>query len=287
MMSWSGPSRSAWGRRRRLLSLVLVFLISVSSPLTALAALAVSADAAPSQDPSGVEVTLNQVVPSVLRPGQSWAVQGRVENASDVTVQVEEVRLLTAYRALDTDAALDRWVSGDDAGGTSELAGSTDLSRTLGPGQGRDFYVVVSGGTIEPPFTFASLPLRLEVRSADDSLLGELRTVLPWFGDTPADDPLDVSWVLPLTVPPDPDLTAETGSDRTQAWLDVVGEASPTRAWLTGLSAYDATFLVDPSLLVPLAPAADVSAAPEPIPLPEPTTTPPDPTATDPSPPAT
>ncbi|MGB3763924.1 MAG: DUF6049 family protein [Ornithinimicrobium sp.] len=268
------------------MSVLLVFLIGVSSPLTALPALAVSAAAVPSQDASEVELTLNQVVPTVLRPGQSWAVQGRVENVSDVTVQVEEVRLLTAYRALDTDAALDGWVSGDDAGETTELAGSADLSRTLDPGQGRDFYVVVSGETIAPPFTFASLPLRLEVRAADGSTPGELRTVLPWFGDTAADDPLDVSWVLPLTVPPDPDLTAETGSDRTRAWLDVVGEESSTRAWLAGLSAYDATFLVDPSLLVPLAPAADVSAAPEPIPLPEPTTSPPDSTATDPNLPA-
>ncbi len=278
MTSWAGCPRSA-SRRRHLLGIFLAFLVSVSSPLSVLPALAVDGGALPAQDSSGVELTLNQVVPTVLRPGQSWAVQGRVENASDVTVQVDDVRLLTAYRALDTDAALDGWISGDDAGETTEVAGSADLRRTLSPGQGRDFYIVVSGGAIQPPFTFASLPLRLEVRATDGSRLDELRTVLPWFADTPADDPLAVSWVVPLTLPPDPDLTAETGTERTRAWLDVVGQASTTRAWLTGLSAYDATFLVDPSLLVPLAPAADVSTAPEPIPLPTPT--PQDTTATD------
>ncbi len=245
------------------------------SVLLVVPAHALNSGTLPAQDATQVELTLNQVVPTVVAPGRAWAVQGRVENVSDATVALGEVQLLTAYRALDTTADLDGWTSGEDDIATARLLGSANLGRSLDPGQGRDFYIVMAAGAIDPPFSFASLPLLLEVSAADGIPLTEVRTVLPWFTDATVENPLDVSWVVPLTVPPDPDLNTETGPERTRAWLDIVGEESPARAWLDGLSAYDATFVIDPSLLVPLAPAADVSAAPgdEPLPLPEPTQT--------------
>ncbi|MGB5951120.1 MAG: DUF6049 family protein, partial [Ornithinimicrobium sp.] len=64
-----------------------------------------------------------------------------------------------------------------------------------------------------------------------------------------------------LTVPAEPALTASE-PDRTQAWLDVVGPESAARTWLDGLTSYDATFVVDPSLLLPLPPATDITDAP-------------------------
>ncbi len=256
------------------------------SALAASPARAIDGGQLPAQAAPQIELTLSQVVPTVVGPGQAWAVQGRVENASEVSVQLDEVRLLTAYRALDTTADLDNWIAGDTDVATPRVLGSADVSRPLSPGQGRDFYIAMPAGAIEPPFSFASLPLRLETSAADGVPVGELRTVLPWFSGAPVENPLDVSWIVPLTVPPDPDLNTETAPERTQAWLDIVGDESPARAWLDGLSAYNATFVIDPSLLVPLTPASDVSAAPapEPLPLPEPTQTPDSPTGDSPEP---
>ncbi|MGB3828339.1 MAG: hypothetical protein WA962_06130, partial [Ornithinimicrobium sp.] len=260
------------GAQLPVLVLLLALLIGMPSLLGGTSAQAGSARLLPAQDTPRIELHLDRVVPTVLQPGRAWAVRGRIENVSDATVQMDQVRLLTAYQPLDTAAALDGWISGNQDVETTRLLGAAGLGRPLPPGEGRDFLVFVPSGEVDPPFAFASLPLRLEASAGDGFGLGELRTVLPWFGDATVQDPLDVSWVVPLTVPPDPELNSETGPQRTQAWLDVVGAQSPARAWLDGLAEHEATFVVDPSLLVPLAPATDVSATPpeQPIPLPEP-----------------
>ncbi len=222
----------------------------------------------PAQATPQVEVHLDTVVPSTLGPGRTWGVRGQVENLSDVTVQVEEVRLSTAFRALDTRVALGGWVSGDEDLNTPRLIASDELSGALEPGASQTFLIVVPADALKPPFAATSLPLRIEAMSGGNAV-AQLRTVLPWYAGTSADRQLALSWVVPLTVPPVPDLLAEQGPARTQAWLDVVGEAAPARVWLDVLSEYAGTFVVDPALLVPVGAADIAEGADEELPLPE------------------
>lgn len=237
----------------------------------------VPAPAAPVQAAPSLEVQIDRVTPAVVAPGQTWAVQGNISNTGTTTLEVDRVRLSTAYRALDTVAELDKWIDDGEVVRTPRLAGVDELGAALGPGESIQFLIRVSGDTVRPSFPFASLPLRLDVEAADDTPLAQIRTVLPWYAAARAEDPLEVSWVIPLTVPPDPALRA-VEPDRTEAWLDVVGPESPARTWLDGLTAYDATFVIDAALLLPLSPATDISQAPVTDVVPTPDTDEPAPT---------
>lgn len=226
-------------------------------------------------------ITLDRVSPSVLKPGQSLSVQGSVENVSDRVITMESVQVSSQNRALDTPGALDAWLAGDQTLSASKQVGQQDLSGRVAPGDTADFRVVIAANAISPPFSFASLPLLVDVITQDGAVLGSAHTILPWYDDEPALAPLELSWVVPLTLPPEPALTSAPGPERTDAWLQAVGQDSPARAWLDGLRRDNATFVVDPALLVPLASTADISAAAptEQIPLPTPT----DPSTTEPS----
>ncbi len=237
------------------------------------------------EDGNPVRVTLDQVSPSVARPGQTVSLTGSIENVSQSFITLGSATVSTQTRALDTVGALDAWLAGDQELTTPQQVGQRGLSRRLLPGETADFTLVVPAGTIAPPFSFASLPLLVDITSDEGTIVGSVHTVLPWYATSSPGTPLQLSWVVPLTVPPEPTLNSTPGPEHTQAWLDVVGTASPARAWLEGLGGYNPTFVVDPALLVPSASAADISAAAptEQIPLPTPsepssapTTTPPD-----------
>jgi hypothetical protein len=74
--------------------------------------------------------------------------------------------------------------------------------------------------------------------------------------------PLDVSWVVPLTLPADPDLTGRDATQRHEAWLAATGPASPARTWLESLTVPGVTWMVDPAMLVPPDPADELVPAP-------------------------
>jgi hypothetical protein len=227
----------------------------------------------PAQAGPQVDILIDEVEPAVAAPNRAWTLRGSVRNVGTVSTDIGEVGMSTAWAALDTASALDSWSGGGSDVQTPRPLGDETLDTALPPGEEVDFAISVPPRRLRPPFTFTSLPLRVEVSGADGARLGEARTVLPWYSGPAPETVLEAAWVVPLTVPGDPTLTSTPAPDRTQAWLDVVGQESPAQAWLDGLSDSPATFVVDPALLTPLGPAADVSAAPTepPIPLPEPT----------------
>ncbi|MGB7449766.1 MAG: DUF6049 family protein [Ornithinimicrobium sp.] len=220
-----------------------------------------------------VDILIDEVEPAVLGPDRAWELRGSVRNIGTVSIELADVEMRTGWVALDTSAALDAWSSGEDDVRTPRLLAEDPVDEVLVPGEELDFALPVEADTLSPPFSFTTLPLRVDVSTTDGSSLGSVRSVLPWYSGGDAATPLGVSWVVPLTVPGDATLTSSPAPERNQAWLDTVGDDSPARAWLDGLSEDSATFVVDPALLAPLGPAVDVSATPTepPIPLPEPT----------------
>ncbi|MGB5935529.1 MAG: DUF6049 family protein [Ornithinimicrobium sp.] len=265
---------------RLLLALVVVIAALGAAPLSALASSptgvrvtdtqeAVARESVPTQASPSVQVEIDRVVPAVVGPGQRWVVRGTISNNGSTTVDVERVQLRTAYQALDTVDEIEGWIDDGDIIQTPRVLGSDVIASPLAAQESTSFVIAVSPDAVAPGFAFTSLPLRLDVEAADETPLAEVRTVLPWFADSTAENPLEVSWVVPLTVPPNPELTA-TEPGRTQAWLSVVGPESPARIWLDGLTSYEATFVVDPSLLLPLPAATSIAEAPagEPVPAP-------------------
>ena len=260
--------------------LVLALLAAMAPPVLARGHQAANPAPSPAQAGPQVDILIDEVEPAVVGPDTPWTLRGSVRNAGTVSTDLAEVSASTAWVALDTASALDAWSDGENDPRTPRPLGDDVVEEVLAPGEDLDFEISVPGDALSPPFSFTSLPLRVKVATADGSTLSETRTVLPWYSGAPAESPLGVSWVVPLTVPGDPALTSAPAPGRTQAWLDAVGDESPARAWLDELSESSATFVVDPALLTPLGSAADVSAAPseEPIPLPEPTDPPAEPT---------
>lgn len=283
-------------RRVALTRLVLgmaLFLVTLSTGIGPVASSATGADTQTSatvgaqDNVAPVQITLDQVSPTVARPGQAVTVTGSIKNVSKSFIDVGSATASTQSMALDTAAALDAWLAGDLELTSPRQMGKRALSQRLSPGEMTDFSLLAPADTIAPEFAFASLPLLVTVTATEGTILGSVHTVLPWYATSPPSAPLQLSWVVPLTVPPEPTLTSTPGPDHTQAWLDVVGAGSVARSWLDGLEGHSPTFVIDPALLVPSASAADISAAPpiEQIPLPTPTPAQPsDPSVSEPSP---
>jgi len=228
---------------------------------------------APAQPGPQVDIVVDEVAPTVMRPNQPWSVSGTLRNVGTVSTEIRAIAASTAWVALDTSDAVSSWSTGEQSTRTPRQVGQDEVEEVLAPGDELDFTISVPGKRLRPPFSFTSLPLRLEVTGGDGSTLGQARSVLPWWSTRPAQDRLGVSWVVPLTVPADAALTSAPAPQRAQAWLDAVGPDSSARAWLDGLDQGEATFVVDPALLTPLGRvSADVSTpAGTPVPLPEPT----------------
>lgn len=259
---------------------------ATSPPRGAAPALQSVAVAAPLQRTESlpVLVELDAVDPAVQGPGVPFVIRGTVHNLSPGPVPVREIRAATTYRSLDSRAAVQAWSTGSAGVTPSRVLGVDPLGGDdLAPGESRSFYIRMDGESLDPPFGFATLPLAVEVIADDGTVRGRLRSYLPWYAAAPADPPLNLSWVVPLTVPAQPELTAADPGVRDAAWLRVIGPQSPARVWLEGLSDQRATFVVDPALLTPLPPVGEVTD-PVPAPLPTPTATdPPESTPTQPA----
>ncbi|MGI8948135.1 MAG: DUF6049 family protein [Ornithinimicrobium sp.] len=226
------------------------------------------------QETLPVLVELDAVDPAVLGPGVPFVVQGTIRNVSTSEVPVRAVRAETAYRSLDTRGAVAAWATGD-AGVTTSRVLATDITdAVLAPGDSRSFTLRIEGDGFEPPFDFATLPLSVQVQAADGTVRGRIRSYLPWYAAERAEQPLRLSWVVPLTKPAQPQVSSADPTIRDDAWLRAIGEESRARVWLEGLTESDsaATFLVDPALLAPLPPVGEMTD-PVPAPLPTPTAT--------------
>jgi hypothetical protein len=201
-----------------------------------------------------VSLVLDEVSPSVVEPGAAFTLRGTVRNAGSAPVALGGVRAATSYDALDTRSAIAAWASGDSGVSTGRELGSDPFDIPLAPGASTTFVIPVAADVVEAPFDFGTLPLSVEVLDDQDQVRGRVRSFLPWYAGGRAEVPLHLSWVVPLTVPPEPALSDPDDQERTTAWLEATGPGSTPRTWLEGLAGHAATFVVDPALLAPVVP---------------------------------
>lgn len=229
----------------------------------------------------GLRIELERIEPAIATPGAELTVTGAVRNTGDAAVPITGVQLHLAYRGLDTRDQVAAWGDGRTALTLTRELGRTELVTTVVPGALVPFRVEVPGEVVQPPFDFATLPLAIEVTGAGDPgasatpgpgseevtgpVLAELRTFLPWDGQTDYDHkPLALGWLLPLTLPGDADLVATDEGTRDDAWAAATGPDSPAARLLTQLRGTPVTFLVDPALTQRLDPVAGLAVAPDP-----------------------
>ncbi len=221
-----------------------------------------------------MQVRLERVEPAIATPDTELTLTGTVQNLGLTTLTDPEVRVQVAYRGLDTRSALAGWADGSSTIAPGRTVATTDLSGPLEPDATRSFRLTVEEGEIEPPFEFATLPMTLSVGSATAeggvdgvpglSELGSLRTFLPWdLGGDFRHNPIDLAWVVPLTLPADADLFSTDARVRAQAWQAAVGPQSRVQQLMDGLADAPVTWMVDPSLLSPAEPSETPPGAPE------------------------
>lgn len=211
---------------------------------------------APAQTTEALPVTLSldAVTPSTIGPNRAFRITGTVRNTGAEPVQISSVEATTSYAALDTRSELAAWAGGEAGVGTGLTLGRDPFDIALAPGARSAFVIEVAGDTVRPFFDFGTLPLTLEVLGDQGQVRGRVRSYLPWYAGEPPEQPLNLSWVVPLTVPPDPDLSDPDVTTRVEAWLEAIGPGSAPRTWLDGLAGQPATFMVDPALLAPVVP---------------------------------
>jgi hypothetical protein len=201
-----------------------------------------------------VTLTLESVTPSTIGPDQAFRISGTVRNTSAEPVEISAVEATSSYAALDTRGEIAAWASGEAGVATGLVLGEDPFDIALAPGARSDFVIEVAGDTVQPFFDFGTLPLTLEVLGGEGQVRGRVRSYLPWYAGEQPEQRLDLAWVVPLTVPPDPELSDPSADTRVAAWVDAIGPGSAPRTWLDGLADSPATFVVDPALLAPVVP---------------------------------
>lgn len=213
----------------------------------------------------GVEITLNNVSPSVATPDTPVVVLGTVTNRSKDAIDDPVVRIGLNGSRLSARDQVTNWMNGSGRTASTEI-GRTILTEPLRAGRSAQFQLVVRPDRLPEVTERTNLAAALSVTDGTDPdarTHTRLPTAIPWAGSGGAvTRPLDVSWVVPLTLPSDPALFSSTGKARLAAWRRAIGPGSPVDQLLRQLRGLPVTWLVDPSMLEPpISPDEDLPAA--------------------------
>lgn len=264
--------RSAWAVRPRAAAATvalagLLFSVLPGAPAPALAAPAPASVVEEERESDGVRIVLDEVAPAVARVGEPLTLRGHIVNEGDQRRRLRMVTVRAAWSPLVTRADVTHWLEGRDERDTGWFLGQDDVGPVVVPGASVPFAVTVPETGLDAlPGDLAVLALEIvasaEAEPGSAGPLPEpvgLRTVVTATRTDRVATPLDTAWVVPLTLPADPDLTSRDDTDRHRAWAAATGPGSPLRTWLEDLALPSVTWLVDPSVLVPVDPADDLA----------------------------
>jgi hypothetical protein len=200
---------------------------------------------------AGVRVELESVTPGVARPGTRITVRGTLRNLGTDRIDVPVVRLHRTTTGLDTRGAVASWANGSSQLGPGVQIAQRVLKTPLMPRATLPFTITVPKDAIQTGYRFTTLGLTLEVRRgqrADAATVGRLRTFLPW-DSAPASDhhPIEIGWVVPLTLPAEPELFGPESDERAAAWERALGTGSRIDQLITATTDEPVTWAVDPT----------------------------------------
>lgn len=250
----AGASR---GARHFVLAALCALLLLLGVVPAPAGSAAVPADPVPVADrDSTVDLTLTSVAPSVLRPGSPINVVGQVTNNGSETLETPVVRVALSSSSLATRTRVAEWLDGNRTLSTTQVATVT-LDEPLAAGRSRQFNVTVAPDDLpDVSSQVTSIPLRFTVTDGSSTARGatraEERTALPYAAaDAQFTNPLEIGWVVPLTLPADPALFSSSGEDRLAAWRRAIGPGSAIDERVSALRGLPVTWLVDPTILEP------------------------------------
>lgn len=240
---------------------------------------------------STAQITLARVTPPVLQDGRPVTITGTVRNTANSPIASPVVHVRVQRSPLDTRARVDGWSTDSSTTDGAEVA-TTTLPDPLAPLQSATFSITIPASKVAFGYNLATLPTIVLVTDGTAqtaaSTRGSIHTFLEYARDGTTANPLQVGWVVPLTLPADPALFGPPGAARTAAWQHAIGPGSPIDATLTALSDQPVTWLVDPAMLEP-SPGASATVpppateSPQPSPTTSSTTSPPSASSGEPS----
>ena len=202
-----------------------------------------SATAAPVDDASAAfTIGLTDVAPTIARPGGRVHVRARVTNDGTTRLPAQDVSLVRSTAGIARRSDVTSWATGTDPAGGATIAHRR--IRALVPGASADVDLVVTDVPGMSTATYGAVPVSIE--AGDISL----HTFLG-FQRRKEYVPLDVSWLVPVTLEPSAALFGEPGTRRLDAWKQVTSPASSVSRILEATSGKEVTWALDPTLISP------------------------------------
>lgn len=200
---------------------------------------------------TATSIVLTAVTPAVATPGQVVVITGSIAPLPGRHYVDPTVRVIRA-RALSNRDEVQAW-SGQ-SGPTGPVNG-TEVARVVVPGTvatgGRvPFRITVPADAFRQRAAVAAVPIALQLNDASGSTGGGIEALHTFVGwqRTVEYTPLAVSWLVPLTVDPDPALYAADPATRTAAWTGLLGDAGRPARSLRGVQGRPVDLAIDPAL---------------------------------------
>ena len=192
-------------------------------------------------------VQLSGVSPAVVAPGEKVVISGTVRNDGTTPLVRPTVRVVAGTLPNTREAVRDWAVQAGPAQG--DVVGTTRLAGSIAPGTAAGFRISVDGiASRRSDATYGAVPLSVE--SADTAV----RT-FAGYQRIKQYQPLAISWAVPLTLDPDPDLFSGSGTARETAWNSALDSSSRVTRVLDATQDAPVTWALDPSLTPGLLPA--------------------------------
>lgn len=235
-----------------MLGVLLAFCLLVLG-LSPFCTTATAGSVAVASDQGAVKLRLDPTkMPIVTGSNSSVTVTGTVVNDSATDIVNGTLHIGLSGSLLDTPGAVAQWYSG-----SSGLAPPVVATASVGavPVAGsRAFSVTIPAAQIPWNYQLAALPMTLTLTEGSSLTAAATRVSVRSTLDlqrSSVTSPLQIGWVVPLTLPADPDLFGPSGSVRDQAWAKAIGPGSRIDGLLTALADQPVTWLIDPALLDP------------------------------------
>jgi hypothetical protein len=192
-----------------------------------------------------VTLELGSVTPAVARSGQDLVVTGTLHNETGAVLAQPTVSVVLGSME-PTRAGVLAW-AGETGPASGKVVGQSRLGGPVAPGASQAFTVRVPELASLGPATYGALPISVQSGPAS------VRT-FAGYQSTKQYQPMSISWAVPLTLDPDPNLFGGSGPTRETAWTEALADGSRVARVISATEDATVTWAIDPTLTPSLLP---------------------------------
>lgn len=199
------------------------------------------------------DLTLTAVTPPVATGTAGVTVTGTIRSTTGATYVDPEIRIVRPRPGILTRADVTAWATdANPVTNGTELARAT-ISAHVGPETTATYTMTLTPAALRLNRTSGVVPIDIQLVTSA-RVQASLHTFVGW-QQAPETTALSISWLMPLTLDPDPALHSANPSTRTAAWTAAVGSDSRLTRLLTATATTSTGYAVDPAVLGPASPS--------------------------------